>query len=176
MGLWRSPLVFFRGLAPFFSGETGRLGLLCQAVTEILLSHTLAGLFLISFLAATLLPLSSEAALSLALALGESPRHAFWIASTGNCLACLVNYGTGLLLRGVLLRKLAKKRSGRVAYRLIRKYGPISLFLSWAPVLGDPITLLAGIFRINFWLFVGLVFSLRMGRYALIIALTIDGG
>jgi len=44
-----------------------------------------------------------------------------------------------------------------------------SLLLSWLPVIGDPVTLVAGVFRLNFWLFLLIAGTLRIARYLLIV-------
>ena len=126
------------------------------------------GLFLASFLAATILPFSSEAALVLALGTGMDKTTALIAASTGNCLACLLNYGIGYFIRDKAGHRLAASRSGRKALEWTEKFGLPSLLLSWAPVIGDPLTIAAGVGKVNLLWFVLIVFTLRIGRYMLI--------
>ena len=132
---------------------------------EFILEYGAPALFGISFLAATILPMSSEAAFGAGLLAGIPLEKALVTAGIGNCLGCLLNYGMGYLKRGALLKRIRHTHSGRVAYRWLKKYGWPALFLSWAPVIGDPITIVAGIFRYRLIFYILIVFSLRIGRY-----------
>ena len=132
------------------------------------------GLFLSAFFAATLLPAQSE--FVLAALLTSQDWSAVWlltVASLGNILGALVNYALG---RGA--NALQHKRwfplSGAAlarAERWYRRYGRYSLLLSWAPVVGDPLTLAAGAMRENIWVFLGLVTLAKTGRYLVIAGL-----
>lgn len=126
------------------------------------------GLFAAAFLAATILPFSSEAALVMALATGMPAAEALTAASLGNCLACALNYGLGRFFRERTADRLAQSRSGRRALAWMDRFGPASLLLSWAPVVGDPLTLVAGAARVSPIVFALVVFPLRVGRYLLI--------
>ncbi len=136
---------------------------------EWFIIHGSIGLFVISFLAATILPFSSEAALVAALKFGITKTDALIAASIGNCLACLFNYKLGKFFRSAAEKKILSSKSGRKAMQWIEKYGPYSLILSWLPVIGDPITIAAGISKVNLFLFVAIVFFLRITRYIIII-------
>lgn len=127
------------------------------------------GLFLTAFAAATILPFSSEAAVVAAILGGLNPWAVLFWASLGNCLACLFNYGMGRLFSEKASLRLRKSRWGRRSIYWFHKYGVWTLLLSWAPLVGDPITIVAGLFRMKLVPFVLLVFSLRVGRYLLII-------
>ncbi|MGM0588270.1 MAG: YqaA family protein [Bacteroidota bacterium] len=131
----------------------------------------LLGLGLLSFLAATLIPFSSEAAVAGAIALDYPPTSVLIVASIGNGLACLLNYGIGYQLAPWTQSKLANSRSGRWALALAYKYKYWVLALSWLPVIGDPITLAAGLIRMRFVPFAILVIGLRIARYAIIIGI-----
>lgn len=131
------------------------------------------GLFLAAFLAATVLPFSSEAVLA-GLALSESFNIAllFAVASFGNVLGAVVNWALG---RGLLhwqdrpwfpVKAAELARAGK----LFRRYGVWSLLLAWLPFIGDPITVLAGAMRTPFWLFLILVTISKAGRYAVLLA------
>jgi len=124
-----------------------------------------AGLFVAAFLGATLVPLSSEAALVAALAAGVPVGEALVAASVGNCLACAVNWGLGRWARQRVGPMLEAKRSGRAAVRGLERWGAWSLLLTPLPVVGDPITLAAGVGRVPFALFALVAFPLRVGRY-----------
>lgn len=128
----------------------------------------LGGLFLSAFGAATLLPLQSEAVL-LALALNG---HAFWpllmVASVGNILGSLLNWWLGRSVERLSDRPWYQKRlKGLTRMRAVyQRYGYWSLLLSWLPVVGDPLTLIAGLMREPLWRFLLLVSVAKIGRYA----------
>lgn len=138
---------------------------------EALVEHGPLGLFLVSFLAATLVPLSSEAALVAALAAGVPVGEALVAASLGNSLAVVVNYGLGRFFREKSEARIARSKLGRAALQWAERFGPWSLLLSWAPVVGDPITVVAGVARVSFVVFLLVVIPLRVGRYLLIAGL-----
>jgi len=122
-----------------------------------------------SFLAATILPFSSEVALYAALQNGLDPIIALLSASFGNVSAVIVNYYLGYFLYTKTKQKLLGSKTGKKAYLYGHKYGYISLLLSWLPIIGDPITLVAGLLRLRFFWFLLIVSILRILRYILII-------
>ncbi len=126
-------------------------------------------LFFTAFAAATILPFSSEAAVAAAVLGGIDPVSVLIWASVGNCLACLLNYGIGFLFHDWSRKKLRRSRFGRKSLIWVKKYGFWSLLLSWAPLIGDPITIVAGLFKLRLLPFILVVFSLRIARYMLII-------
>jgi len=126
------------------------------------------GLFFSAFLAATLLPFSSEAALVTALSAGMEKELALTAASAGNVLAVVLNYGLGYWLYEKTHAKLERAETGRRALRLGHRYGYAALLLSWLPVIGDPLTLVAGTVRLNFVGFLVIAGTLRVLRYWLI--------
>ena len=115
------------------------------------------GLFVIAFLAATILPFSSEVALGGALLAGVSPFEAIAAASAGNCLACLLNYGLGSLFRERAKRALEGSWGGKKAVVWIERFGPWALLLSWLPVVGDPLTIVAGLVGVPLPIFLAVV-------------------
>lgn len=140
-------------------------------MTEWVLEYGTAGLFLAAFLAATLVPLSSEAALVAALAVGMPVAEALVAASLGNSLACVVNYGLGRFFRERMQPRTEAARGGRAALGWMERWGPWSLVLTPLPVIGDPVTVVAGIARVSFGLYLAVVIPLRVGRYLLIAGL-----
>ena len=126
-------------------------------------------LFGASFLAATILPFSSEAALIGALHEGLSPTTALLTASSGNLLAIILNYALGYFLYEKMHTKLHTSKTGKKAYRWGHKYGYFALALSWLPIIGDPLTIVAGLVRLNFWYFLLIAGSLRVLRYVLLV-------
>jgi len=125
-------------------------------------------LFVWAFLAATILPFSSELAFIAALKNGMSPFNAIVCASFGNILAIIFNYYLGYFLYEATKRKLFQSRTGRKIFLFGHKYGYFALLLSWLPVIGDPLTIVAGLLRLKFVWFVIIAGSLRILRYYVI--------
>ena len=143
---------------------------LISIYTHLISSYGLLGLFFLSFLAATLLPLSSELILLTGIKTGLSHEPALIVSSIGNCLACLLNYGLGFLFADKTQVKLNSSKAGRLALKWMREYGTWSLLGSWLPVIGDPFTIVGGLLRVRLQWFVLIVFTLRIFRYVLIIS------
>jgi len=125
-------------------------------------------LFVSALGAATLLPLQSEAVL-LAL-LAEGSQSIFWlivIASLGNVLGSCVNWYLGLKIEQYKNKKWFPISESKMlqAQNIYQKYGFWSLLLSWVPVIGDPITLIAGLLKENFVRFLVIVTMAKVGRY-----------
>ena len=125
-------------------------------------------LFLSAFLAATLLPAQSELVLSGLLLSGGQPVWALiTVAAVGNTLGAAVNWGVGryaVLYSDRPWFPVKKERLARAEYWYC-KYGRWSLLLSWAPVIGDPLTLAAGLLREPFSSFLALVALAKTVRY-----------
>ncbi|MEQ1128466.1 YqaA family protein [Acinetobacter johnsonii] len=125
-------------------------------------------LFLSAFGAATLLPLQSEAVLVGLLAQMQYP---VWllvaVASLGNILGSCVNWRLGLKVEQYKNKKWFPVSEQKMlqAQGIYQKYGFWSLLLSWVPVIGDPITLIAGLLKENFVRFVVMVSIAKIGRY-----------
>ncbi|WP_151826629.1 YqaA family protein [Acinetobacter oleivorans] len=128
-------------------------------------------LFISAFGAATLLPLQSEAVLVTLLLKGQySALLLIGTATLGNVLGSCVNWWLGLKIEQFKHQKwfpVSEKRLEQ-AQRFYHKYGFYSLLLSWTPVIGDPITLVAGLFKENFWRFLIIVLIAKAGRYLFI--------
>jgi membrane protein YqaA with SNARE-associated domain len=121
-----------------------------------------------AFLSATLLPGSSEAALVAALGLSDMPGALLIaVATIGNTLGACVNWLLGVLVvhgsARIRLPVGAEQldRFGRVYAR----FGVWSLLLSWVPVVGDPLTVLAGLAKTPLALFIPLVAAGKLARY-----------
>ena len=126
-------------------------------------------LFFTAFLAATILPFSSEVALFAAVEAGLDTETALIVASFGNILAIIFNYYLGYFLYEKTKDKLLKSKSGKKAYHVGHKYGYWALLLSWLPIIGDPLTLVAGMVRLNFFYFLLIAASLRVARYVAVL-------
>ena len=137
---------------------------------------SLVSLFLISFLAATILPAQSELGLAGMVSADLAPVWALIaVASLGNTLGACVNWGLGRFLLRFQERKWFPV-SGRQLDKAscwYRKYGKWSLLLSWAPIIGDPLTLVAGVLREPFWVFLALVSLAKTARYLVVAAITL---
>ena len=128
------------------------------------------GLFISAFLAATILPLSSEVVLSTLLLNGLSPVALVTIATLGNVLGSLANYALGYWASLKVIKKWLKISEDEFvrAEQRFRKYGLFSLCFAWVPIIGDPITVIAGILRIRLLWFVLLVTAGKLIRYIVV--------
>lgn len=134
------------------------------------------GLFLAALGAATLLPLQSEAVLVGLLLSGSYPVWALLVVATlGNVLGALVNWWLGRSLVRWRHRAWFPVKAQRLAQaeRFYRRGGHWSLLLSWAPIIGDPLTLIAGLLREPLWRFLCLVTLAKGGRYLMLGAVTL---
>lgn len=135
-----------------------------------------AGLFLIAFLAATILPAQSEAGLAgLLLSDSYSAVLLVAVASAGNTLGAVVNWLLGRGIDRFSHRSWfpMKPASLERASRWYRRYGKWSLLLSWAPFIGDPLTVVAGVLREPIGSFLLLVALAKTGRYIAVAALAL---
>ncbi|OLU13075.1 hypothetical protein BVH01_22205 [Pseudomonas sp. PA1(2017)] len=134
------------------------------------------GLFAAAFGAATLLPLQSEALLVALLLGGAQPAWMLvLVASLGNVLGSLVNWWLGRYLERYRNRRWfpVSDRHLQQAQQWYGRYGRWSLLLSWLPVIGDPLTLVAGIMREPLWRFTLIVTLAKTLRYTLLTAATL---
>jgi membrane protein YqaA with SNARE-associated domain len=129
-------------------------------------------LFFVSFAAATLLPGGSEAYLLYLRYQDFSPFYLLLIATSGNTLGSLVNYILGKYAYAWSLKKdYVKTLHVTKAKKYFDKYGFIALLFSWLPIIGDPITFVAGVLRYNLSLFLLLVTLSKFTRYVFILYL-----
>ena len=127
-----------------------------------------AGLFLAALLAATVLPMQSEAVLVGLLLTGDYPVAALLlVASLGNVLGAVLNWLLGRGLERFRDRRWFPVREERLeqARAWYHRWGRWSLLLSWVPVVGDPLTLAAGVMREPLRVFLPLVAVAKAGRY-----------
>jgi membrane protein YqaA with SNARE-associated domain len=144
------------------------------ANVEDLLS--LAGLFTVAFVAATILPAQSEAAVVALLVVGEqSPVLLVIVATIGNVLGSATNWLLGRWVEHYRHRRwfpVSEQALDR-ATAWYRRWGRWSLLLSWAPIGGDALTVAAGVLREPFWSFLLLVTIAKAGRYIVLSAVTL---
>ena len=125
-----------------------------------------AGLFLWSFLAATVLPLSSEAALALLVRSERSVALPVLVATAGNYLGACTTYWLGRrAARALESRRKPAKASERRAARWLARYGRPALLASWVPVVGDALVAVAGATRVPFVAFSAWVAVGKLLRY-----------
>jgi membrane protein YqaA with SNARE-associated domain len=141
---------------------------------DYLINNGLPALFLLSFLASTLLPLGSEWLLVVLIIHGHSVESVVTVATIGNYLGACTTYMIGIWGSQYLITKILRINDKDMAraHALYGKYGSWSLLLSWLPVVGDPLCLLGGIFRIRFFHYSVLVFSGKLARYVAVALLT----
>jgi len=124
-------------------------------------------LFLTALISATLFPLGSEALLLYDINEGYSLYLLLFFATLGNSLGSLINYYFGLKGEEFCERKKYLKKSSINKYKsFFDRYGGYTLFLSWVPIIGDPITFIAGILKYDIKKFVLIVVCAKFLRYA----------
>lgn len=137
----------------------------------------LCGLLLTAFAAATILPMQSEALL-----VGMLIKTDFWpwvliaIASIGNILGSCVNWWLGTSLEKFKNRKWfpTSEQAFVRAQACYHRYGKWSLLLSWVPFIGDPITVMAGVMKERFLVFLLYVSVAKTARYLVLAFLTLQ--
>ena len=128
-------------------------------------------LFSISFLAATILPFSSELTLAGLIASSNYDNLLLLIvASFGNVLGSVVNWALGIYSRNLTTKKWFPFNETQIerSSKWFRKFGKLLLLFAWVPIIGDPLTLVAGLFRVKFLEFLILVTIGKVSRYFLI--------
>lgn len=137
---------------------------------------SLTGLFALAFAAATILPANSEAALAALLVFGDRSSAALLIAATaGNVLGSVVNWLLGRWVEHYRHRRwfpVSEKALDRAMGWYARR-GRWTLLLSWAPIVGDALTVAAGVLREPLWSFLLLVTVAKAGRYLVVAAVTL---
>jgi membrane protein YqaA with SNARE-associated domain len=129
------------------------------------------GLFAAALVAATILPAQSELLLAGLLTAGEqSPVLLVAFASLGNVLGSIINWGLGRFLIHLRHRRWFPLKPAVYdrAVGWYDKYGLWSLLLAWVPVIGDPLTVVAGALRVDLLRFTVLVAIGKVGRYIFI--------
>ena len=128
-------------------------------------------LFFISFLAATILPFSSELTLAGLIATSNYDNLLLLIfASLGNVLGSIVNWALGFYSRNLTTKKWFPFKDKQIenSSKWFSKTGKWSLLFAWVPIIGDPLTLVAGLLRVKFIEFIILVTIGKVSRYIVI--------
>jgi membrane protein YqaA with SNARE-associated domain len=142
-----------------------------------LLEYGYPALFLLSFLASTLVPLGSEWLLGVLLLNGFDPTIIVLVATLGNSCGALTTYAIGLWGGPYLIQRFLRisPESQARAEHHFNRYGSWTLFFSWLPVIGDPLCLVGGVLRTRFWRFVLLVSVGKFVRYLVVSKLVLEG-
>ncbi|WP_306520535.1 YqaA family protein [Rheinheimera sp.] len=131
------------------------------------------GLLFSAFSSATVLPGSSEIVLGALWWQGYNPLMLWAIATFGNVTGSCLNWWLG----SQLLRFSHKswfpvdEIQLNKAKRWFERWGSASILLSWLPVVGDPLTIVAGVMRMRLWLFIPLVLLAKGSRYGILLLL-----
>jgi membrane protein YqaA with SNARE-associated domain len=142
-------------------------------MTDIL---TYAGLFAVALGAASILPMQSEPVLVALLLLSEQPVWALVaVASLGNTLGSCLNWLLGRAVERFRDRRWFPVPPDKLARAegWYARWGRWSLLMSWAPIIGDPLTVMAGVLREPFWTFLLLVAIAKTGRYIVLTLVTL---
>ncbi len=137
------------------------------------------GLFAVAFLAATLVPISSEVAVIAMIGAGHPDFMVLTVATLGNVLGSCLNYVGGAWGAQWWGRRRRSGASDDVdrdwadqhprAVSLLQRWGPLALIFSWVPVIGDPLTVVAGALGIRWIPFVGFVTLGKLLRYVVVV-------
>ena len=126
-------------------------------------------LFITAFISATLFPLGSEALLIYDITQGHNIYLLLFFATFGNSLGSVINYFLGLKGEEYLInKKLLNEKYISKTKTYFDKYGFWSILFSWLPIIGDPITFVAGILKYDFKKFLILVIIAKFSRYLFI--------
>ncbi|WP_301583905.1 YqaA family protein [Halomonas alkaliantarctica] len=130
-------------------------------------------LFWVALASATLLPGGSEVWLARLWCLGEPALGLWLVATAGNTLGSMINVTLGRYARQFQHRRWfpASPAGLARAEHWYKRFGEVSLLLSWAPVFGDPLTVLAGVFRLPWWRALLWIVVAKGARYGLLLAL-----
>lgn len=131
------------------------------------------GLFVISFVAATLAPLGSELFVTALVAGGYNSWLVLLVATAGNSLGSLFNYYVGKWGGDFLFSRWIHLEPAKLAQaqRFYQRWGAPALFFAWAPVIGDALTLVSGTLRLNLFSFCFWVVLGKALRYLVLIGL-----
>jgi membrane protein YqaA with SNARE-associated domain len=144
---------------------------------EFLVANGYPALFLLSFLASTLLPLGSEWLLVALIVQGFPPLPVILLASAGNLLGAGTSYGIGVYGSPFLTTRIMRLGENEClrAERFFAKYGSWSLLLSWLPVIGDPLCVVAGMMKVSLGRFALLVVIGKVTRYTAVALAAVEG-
>ena len=144
---------------------------------ELLSEWGYLGLFIASFLAATILPFSSEIVFSILIANNHDLTICIIFATLGNWIGGMSSYGLGWLSKWSFIEKYFRIKRGKIERFKLRidRWGSILAFFSWLPIIGDPLAIGLGFFKTNvllvsIWMLIG-----KLIRYIIWAAITYWG-
>lgn len=129
------------------------------------------GIFLISFLAATIIPFSSDVVLAaMILSATWDPYLTVLFASIGNWLGGMTNYLLGYLGKWIWLERYFRvnKEKVRGFKRWVDRWGSVLAFISWFPAIGDILAIALGLFKVSWWRVSVFMFIGKAARYVAI--------
>ena len=135
---------------------------------SMLLDYAL--LFLSALVAATIMPFYSEAFLYVLLQEAPSPVLPIFVATVGNVLGACINWWLGKEILRFKDHRWFYFNDGQIekAQRGFQRFGLWTLLFSWVPIIGDPLTLIAGVLKVRFWIFLCLVTAGKAARYGVV--------
>lgn len=144
---------------------------------ENLVEYGYIGLFLACFLAATVIPLSSEVVFIGLLIAGANPIYATIVATIGNTLGGMTGYFLGYLGKWEWLEKYfrVKEENLEKYSKIVKRYGSVMAFFSWLPFVGDFIPIVLGLLRASFHKVLLFMLLGKFTRYAVWAFITING-
>lgn len=144
---------------------------------EELIQYGYIGLFLACFLAATVIPMSSEVAFIALLVAGGNPWISVAVATLGNTLGGMTGYVLGYLGKWEWIEKYFRVKEAQLQKwsGTINKYGSIMAFFAWLPFIGDLIPIVLGLMRTQKWLVFSYMLLGKATRYTIWAIITING-
>lgn len=140
---------------------------------ELLIALGYPGMFISAFLAATIIPFSSDVVLVALIAAGLDPVILIILATVGNWLGGLLSYYMGYLGRWEWLERYMNVKREKIEKQRerVEKWGSFLAFFSWLPAIGDLLAIALGFYKVDFkkmalWMFVGK--GLRFVAWALL--------
>jgi membrane protein YqaA with SNARE-associated domain len=142
-------------------------------MTDFIFNLGYFGLFLISFLSASLLPLASEFFVVGMPPLGYNVWGVIAVATAGSYTGSLVNYAVGKKGTDFVLGRYVKinPKTWARAERFYERWGPVALFFSWVPFIGDPLTAVAGALNMHLGIFSFWVLFGKSLRYLVLLGI-----
>lgn len=133
-------------------------------MTDWFLTWGYIGLFIVTFLSSSVVPMTSELVLIAMQRVGYNTWGILIVATAGNYFGSLTTYFIGKYGAGPLITRLAEPnpKRRRQAENLYKKWGEPILFFSWVPIIGDALTMISGILHGNLWVF---TFWVALGKF-----------